>query len=185
VRSPEERLDELLQRERTGTRVRFVFFWKEERAAGAGVGRECLNQFWPAPFVVDDQRYPDAEHWMMAEKARLFGDGNALRRVLAAKTPQAAKAAGRTVTGFSEGSWSEARYGIVVAGNLAKFSQNGDVREYLLSTRDHVLVEASPLDRVWGIGLAEDDSGAGRPSQWRGLNLLGFALMEVRDRLRG
>lgn len=72
----------------------------------------------------------------------------------------------------------------MVAGNLAKFGQHTDLREYLLGTGDRVLVEASPLDRVWGIGLAADDERAVSPDQWRGLNLLGFALMQVRETLR-
>ena len=89
----------------------------------------------------------------------------------------------RRVRGFSEDRWAAARYDIVVAGNVAKFSQNDELRRYLLSTGTRVLVEASPLDRVWGIGLAEDDQRARSPSRWRGKNLLGFALMEVRERL--
>ena len=92
---------------------------------------------------------------------------------------------GREVRGFDDARWCEARFEIVVQGNLAKFSQHPALGDYLLSTRDQVLVEASPVDRIWGIGLAADDTKASRPEQWRGLNLLGYALMEVRDRLRG
>jgi ribA/ribD-fused uncharacterized protein len=88
------------------------------------------------------------------------------------------------VRGFSEDRWAAARYEMVVAGNVAKFTQHDDLRRYLVSTSDRVLVEASPLDRVWGIGLAEDDERAHAPSRWRGRNLLGFALMEVRERLQ-
>jgi ribA/ribD-fused uncharacterized protein len=120
---------------------------------------------------------------MMSQKARLFDDDEAVATVLGAPTPQAAKAAGRKVRGFSESEWAAARYEIVVAGNLAKFTQNDDVRRFLTSTGRRVLVEASPLDRVWGIGLDEGDERAASPSRWRGSNLLGFALMEVRERL--
>jgi ribA/ribD-fused uncharacterized protein len=70
-----------------------------------------------------------------------------------------------------------------LAGNVAKFAQNDELRRYLLSTGSRVLVEASPLDRVWGIGLAEDDQWATAPSRWRGKNLLGLALLKVRERL--
>ena len=73
----------------------------------------------------------------------------------------------------------------MVAGNLAKFEQHDDLRDYLLGTGDRVLGEASPVDRVWGIGLSRDDPAASDPSRWRGHNLLGFALMRVRDMLRG
>lgn len=69
-------------------------------------------------------------------------------------------------------------------GNLHKFRQDDRLRDYLLGTGDRVLVEASPMDRIWGIGLAEGDERAQDPARWRGLNLLGFALMETRERLR-
>jgi len=183
VRSPDERLAEAVRVEATGTRQRFLFFWKERAGASGIRDRECLSQFWPAPFVVDGVRYPTAEHWMMAGKARLFGDDEAALQILTAPTPQAAKAWGRAVRGFSEGRWAGARYQLVVAGNLAKFSQHDDLRHFLVSTGNRVLVEASPVDRVWGIGLAEHDDRATSPSRWRGLNLLGFALMEVREQL--
>ena len=183
VLSPEERRAEVVRAEAAGARQKFVFFWKERATPAAGLGPGCLSQFWPAPLVVDGVTYATAEHWMMVEKARLFDDQEAANRALAARTAQAAKAAGRTVRGFAEGRWAAARYEIVVAGNMTKFSQHDDLRGYLLSTGSRVLAEASPLDRVWGIGLAEDDDRARSPSRWRGMNLLGFALMEVRDQL--
>jgi ribA/ribD-fused uncharacterized protein len=96
-----------------------------------------------------------------------------------------AKALGREVRGFDEQRWAERRFGIVVDANMAKFGQHPELREFLLGTGDRVIVEASPRDRVWGIGLAAGDDRAQSPDQWLGLNLLGFALMETRDRLRG
>ena len=178
MRTPEERLADVVRAEATGARPKFVFFWKEP-ALDPG----CLSQWWPAPFVVDGVTYRTAEHWMMAGKARLFEDADTLEKVLRAPAAAAAKSLGRAVRGFSEGRWAAARYDIVVAGNEAKFAQNDELRRFLASTRSRVLVEASPLDRVWGIGLAEDDEAATSPSRWRGRNLLGFALMEVRERL--
>ena len=86
--------------------------------------------------------------------------------------------------GFDEQLWVERRYDLVVTGNLAKFSQHQDLRDFLLSTGTRVLVEASPRDGIWGIGLAADDDRASSPENWPGLNLLGFALMEVRHQLR-
>lgn len=94
-----------------------------------------------------------------------------------------AKALGRQVRGFRESAWERERFAIVVRGNLAKSGQHPELREYLAGTRARVLAEASPTDRVWGIGLEASDSRAEDPRQWRGLNLLGFALMAVRDRL--
>jgi hypothetical protein len=125
------------------------------------------------------------ERVMMAGKARLFGDLAAADRILAARTPAEAKKLGREVQGFDEQVWEAARFEIVVAGSTAKFGQDPALRSYLVGTGRRVLVEASPLDRVWGIGLAADDPRAADPAGWRGLNLLGFALMEARDRLSG
>ncbi|PJE95182.1 DUF1768 domain-containing protein [Streptomyces carminius] len=176
-----------------GEPLKYLYFWGHSPRRGAPVGPECLSQWWPAPFTVAGVAYATAEHWMMAAKARLFGDGAAEERVLAAAEPGAAKAAGRTVRGFDEGVWAGHRFGIVVEGNVHKFGQHPDLRAFLLATGDasraggrrggRVLVEASPLDRIWGIGLAADDERAADPAQWRGLNLLGFALMAARERL--
>ena len=86
--------------------------------------------------------------------------------------------------GFDERLWADQRFDIVVSGNVRKFGQHADLRDFLLGTGDRVLVEASPRDRIWGIGLAADDERARSPEHWAGLNLLGFALMEARHRLR-
>lgn len=167
-----------------GNQPDFLFFWGH-RPGKPGVGyKSCLSQWFEAPFEVDGIEYPTAEHYMMAGKARLFNDTDALRAVLAAGSPGAAKAAGRAVRGFDENRWRQYRWDIVVNANVAKFSQHADLKQYLLGTGDQVLVEASPLDFVWGIGLAADDPDAPQPARWQGLNLLGFVLMEVREQLR-
>lgn len=176
-------LTDLLVRTARGDRVRYLFFWGHRPRRDGSPSPSCLSQWWPAPFTVDGVEYLTAEHWMMAAKARLFGDAEAQARVLAAPHPHAAKAAGRQVRGFDEAMWREHRFGIVVEGGLHKFGAHAELRAFLLATRDRVLVEASPLDRVWGIGLAADDERAPEPARWRGGNLLGFALMEVRERL--
>ncbi|MBB1242480.1 NADAR family protein, partial [Streptomyces durbertensis] len=147
------------------------------------VGPGCLSQWWPSPFTVDGVRYATAEHWMMARKAELFDDREALAAVLAAASPGAAKAAGRRVRGFTEERWAEHRFEVVVEGSVHKFGQHPELRAFLLATGCRVLVEASPLDRVWGIGLAADDERAADPARWLGLNLLGEALMVARSRL--
>jgi ribA/ribD-fused uncharacterized protein len=120
----------------------------------------------------------------MAGKALLSGDAETAARIREAPHPGAAKVLGRQVRGFSEQRWAERRFELVVTGNLAKFGQHPDLREFLAGTGDRVLVEASPRDQIWGIGLAADDERAMSPERWPGLNLLGFALMEVRHRLR-
>ena len=121
---------------------------------------------------------------MMAQKALLFNDLEIFNQIIAAKSPAEAKALGRQVRQFDEATWNRQRSAIVVRGNLEKFRQHPDLQEFLLSTKERVLVEASPVDRIWGIGLAADSERAENPKQWQGLNLLGFALMEVRDLLR-
>ena len=120
----------------------------------------------------------------MAAKARLSGDAEAVGKILAAPHPGAAKALGRRVRGFEEQLWAEHRFDVVVAGNMAKFGQHRQLQDFLAGTGSRVLAEASPRDRVWGIGLAAGDERAESPERWPGLNLLGFALMEVRHQLR-
>jgi ribA/ribD-fused uncharacterized protein len=168
----------------SGGQPRYLFFWGHRPPSGGGVGPGCLSQWWPVSFTVDGRAYPSAEHYMMAGKARLFGDEAAAERIRGAADPAEAKALGREVANFDEGEWARCRFEIVVAGNLAKFGQHDDLRQYLLGTGDQVLVEAAPNDRVWGIGLASGDERAASPGTWLGLNLLGFALMEVRHQLR-
>ena len=147
------------------------------------IGAECLSQWYRADFEVDGFQYSTAEHYMMAEKARLFCDEKSRTKILSAKSPGEAKALGRLVEGFHEHEWREHRFTIVVSGNLHKFQQNPKLKDYLLRTQNRVLVEASPYDRIWGIGLAADHTNVEEPSHWKGDNLLGFALMEVRSLL--
>ncbi|MEU3055490.1 NADAR family protein [Streptomyces griseus] len=177
-------IDELLADVARGRRVKFLPFWGHRPRPDGRIGASSLSQWWPSPFTVDGVTYASAEHWMMAGKARIFGDPEAERAAVTAKSPAAAKKAGRLVRGFDEDVWIRERFALVVAGSVHKFGQDPELGGYLLSTGDRVLVEASPLDRIWGIGLAADDERVERPQQWRGLNLLGFALMEARERLR-
>ena len=180
---PTRRLAELVEASRAGRRPELLCFWGHRPQADGGVGRGCLSQWWPCTFELDGGRYRSAEHWMMAAKARLFGDEAAASAIMAAGHPGKAKALGRQVAGYDEARWRAERFAIVVRGNLAKFSQDQSLGAWLLGTGDKVLVEASPVDRIWGIGLAADDAMTADPAAWPGLNLLGFALMEVRDQL--
>jgi predicted NAD-dependent protein-ADP-ribosyltransferase YbiA (DUF1768 family) len=153
--TPEQRLARLCAAEAAGRQLDLLPFWGHKPTRSGAIGTGCLSQWWPVVFTVEGVSYPSAEHWMMAEKVR----------------------------GFDEHRWAAARYDIVVAGNLAKFGQHRDLRDFLLATGRKVLVEASPYDRIWGIGMAATNPDAACPARWRGPNLLGFALMEVRERL--
>ena len=177
-------LDSLRAAARSGARLKYLFFWGHTAAHPTEVGKECLSQWYSARFVVDGLQFPTAEHYMMFQKAKLFSDDAAADAILRAPNPGAAKALGRSVRGFQEAVWQQNRLSIAVDGNFAKFSQSAALHAFLLSTKKRVLVEASPVDRIWGIGLAVDDPHVDNPLEWRGLNLLGFALMQVRERLR-
>ncbi|WP_176308404.1 NADAR family protein [Micromonospora sp. NBS 11-29] len=167
----------------SGAPVKFLHFWGHRPQRDGSVGAGCLSQWWPAAFIVDGREFATAEHWMMWHKAVLFDDHATADRVLAAGHPHRAKALGRQVRGFDEATWTARRYEIVVAGSVAKFGQHEQLRRFLLGTGERVLVEASPTDRVWGIGLTADDPRATDPTAWQGDNLLGFALMEARAAL--
>ncbi|MEV5959016.1 NADAR family protein [Streptomyces sp. NPDC051987] len=167
-----------------GAGIRYLHFWGHRPRPDGRISASCLSQWWPSPFVVDGVEYATAEHWMMAGKARLFRDAEAERAVLAAQHPAAAKKAGRLVRGFDEETWRRERFGLVTEGSVHKFAADTELRDFLLATGDRILVEASPVDRIWGIGLPATDTAAEDPARWKGLNLLGFALMEARDRLR-
>ncbi|HRW09019.1 MAG TPA: NADAR family protein [Caldilineaceae bacterium] len=177
-------VDQLFTQINAGWQPEYIFFWGHESTENSPNGKWCLSQWFAAPFVIDGITYPTAEHFMMAEKARLFGDEATLAQILAAPHPGVAKALGRQVRDFDEAVWAEQRFDIVVRGNLTKFSQNEALQSYLLTTNEKILVEASPTDTIWGIGLAEIDQRVHDPRQWRGSNLLGFALMQVRAELQ-
>lgn len=162
----------------------FYFFWGHRQKQEGVVDKSCLSQWFPARFSVEDVAYSTAEQYMMAEKARLFGDEVTRAQILGASDPSVAKKLGRAVRNFDEACWEAARMAIVIRANEAKFGQNPQMLRFLLGTGDRVLVEASPYDRIWGIGLRDSDPNAMRPAEWPGLNLLGFALMGVRTALR-
>ena len=175
---------ELEEQIASGASVDFLFFWGHTPPKDGSVGQECFSQWYPASFDVGGERYATAEHYMMAEKARLFDDEEHREAILLADSPHTAKALGRKVRGFDKVLWKQACVDIVVKGNIAKFGQNSELSEQLLSTGDRILVEAAPRDRIWGIGLGAKNPKALDPAQWRGQNLLGFALMQVRAQLR-
>ncbi|GLW35018.1 NADAR family protein [Actinoplanes regularis] len=167
----------------SGQRIKYLLFWGHTPARDGRASASCLSQWSAEGFTVDGNRFATAEHYMMWRKAMLFGDAVSAERILAAGHPRDAKLLGGRVTPFDQQVWDAERFAIVVAGNLAKFQQNRGLGTFLTGTGGRVLVEASPTDRIWGIGLTREDPRAENPARWRGLNLLGFALMEVRARL--
>ncbi len=175
-------IQQIIERFQHQEKPDFLFFWghtvKEEMT------KACFSQWFPAEFQEDGITYKTAEHYMMAGKARLFNDHEILEQIINSETPDQVKKLGRKVSNFDPQLWDEHKYEIVKQGNLLKFSQNEKLKEFLLSTEDKVLVEASPYDTIWGIGMPETNPKAGNPSEWNGENLLGFALMEVRDELK-
>lgn len=161
--------------------VEYLFFWGHQPKQNNLVSKSCFSQWYEAGFEVDGLRYQTAEHFMMAEKARLFGDEDILCQIIAAKNPGTAKKLGREVKKFNQEEWLEHRFEIVVKGNIAKFKQNPELRHFLDKTGSKILVEASPKDCIWGIGLEQSNPDCLNPYKWRGLNLLGFALMKARN----
>jgi ribA/ribD-fused uncharacterized protein len=152
----------------------FTFFFTEASP---------FSQWYPCRFVDDGVEYTCAEQYMMRGKALLFGDTDVAADVLAAAHPREHKALGRKVKNFDDHVWKRERVRIVTAGNRAKFTQNPELLEQLLATKGTTLVEASPYDRIWGIGLDAKDPRASDPAQWKGQNLLGKILTELRDEL--
>jgi ribA/ribD-fused uncharacterized protein len=163
----------------SGKQHSYLFFWGHK--IHAPVTETCFSQWYPAPFVHEGLTYPTAEHWMMACKARTFGDEEILQRLFETDSPAEAKKLGRAVKNFDPQVWDDLKYAFVKEGNVLKFSQHPDMKIFLLQTEKNVIVEASPMDAIWGIGLGRENPKAKSPFTWRGQNLLGFALMEVRD----
>lgn len=164
--------------------LKFLFFWGHRKSENEAVTNSCFSQWYESPFEIDGIIYKTTEHWMMAQKALLFDNFDIYEQIIQAESPGKAKKLGRTVTGFDEAIWKEHRSEIVRIGNIHKFNQHQKIGIYLLNTHHQILVEASPVDTIWGIGLTKDSRDAKNVAAWRGLNLLGFELMEVRDFLQ-
>ncbi len=148
----------------------FTFFWNGP-----------FSQWHPSSFVVNDITFKCAEQYMMYEKGMLFEDYDIAVKILETDDPRKQKSLGRTVSNFDPNQWNEVARDIVFQGNIHKFTQNDDLQEILLQTEGTTLVEASPYDKIWGIGLKESDPRALNRETWRGTNWLGEVLTEVRD----
>lgn len=161
-----------------------LFFWGHQPNKDGSISKTCFSQWWLSSFKVDGIEYKTAEHWMMAKKAMLFNDILNFEKIIKANSPAEAKKLGREVINYVDSVWLENRFEIVREGNFHKFSQNKDLQTFLINTKERILVEASPVDPIWGIGMAVEHKDINNHEKWKGLNLLGFALMEVRDELR-
>jgi ribA/ribD-fused uncharacterized protein len=155
------------------TTDKYVFFWN-------GI----YSQWHKAPMTIDKIEYNSCEQYMMHQKALLFEDNEIAKLIMKESNPREQKKYGRMIKNFDKSTWDKNCLAIVYEGNLAKFSQNEDLKEEMLSTGNRIFVEASPLDNIWGIGLAEDTAGIDNPSFWLGLNLLGQALTLVKQEIR-
>jgi ribA/ribD-fused uncharacterized protein len=151
----------------------YVFFWN-------GI----YSQWHKAPMTIDKVEYNSCEQYMMHQKALLFGDNEIAELIMKETNPREQKKYGRMIKNFDKSTWDKNCLAIVYEGNLAKFSQNKDLKEEMLSTGNRLFVEASPFDNIWGIGMSEDSEGIENPSFWLGLNLLGQALTLVKQEIQ-
>ena len=175
-----EKIKEIVRKNPT---TEIIYFWGHTPNPKK-ITKSCFSQWYDVYFVVDGLSYHTTEQYMMASKARLFGDEETLKEIMGAYSPADYKKLGRKVKGFDAAIWNEKKLDIVVEGNKAKFGQNPDLKEFLLATDNAILVEASPFDKIWGIGLDRETALHSSVEDWRGENLLGCAFMEVRDWLR-
>lgn len=144
---------------------------------------DVFSNWHPCSFTFHDVTFNCGEQFMMYAKAMLFDDHVTAEAILSSTSPREQKRLGRSVRGFDEARWITAREKIMFVGCREKFRQNEALAIALRATGTSVLVEASPYDRIWGVGLGEQDPRIADPSAWLGLNLLGKALMHVRDAL--
>nr|WP_145403588.1 NADAR family protein [Paenibacillus xylanexedens] len=153
---------------------KFTFFWHTASP---------FSQWHPADFIVNGLQYTSAEQYMMHQKALLFGDLKIAEQIMSTNSASVQKKLGRQVKGFDQTVWEAECQRIVYEGNQAKFTQNEELLEALLATRGTTLVEASPDDRIWGVGLAEDNPRIRNRSTWRGTNWLGEILTRLREEI--
>lgn len=144
---------------------------------------DLFSNWYRSQFQIRGITFNCVEQYMMFYKAMLFGDEAVAEKIIQAGHPRQQKALGRQVAGYDDIKWVERRVTVVTHACLAKFSQNERLNDALRSTGGTTLVEASPYDRIWGVGLGENDPRILDPSQWKGQNLLGNALMDARSHL--
>jgi hypothetical protein len=143
-----------------------------------------FSQWQKSPFISDNCFYSNCEQYMMAEKAKLFNDLEIRDEIFNTTSPKDIQTLGRKIRNFDQEIWNSHKRDIVLKGNLAKFSQNDLLYDSLISTENRILVEVNPVDKIWGIGLSSSDKEIFNPKTWKGENLLGFILTEVRESLK-
>lgn len=168
-------LAEAEQKTKQTNKANFVFFWHEYTENG------YFSQWYPAPFQIEGIRYFHNEQYMMAKKALLFGDTRTYNKIMKESDPATCKALGKSAANFNQHLWDSCKEEIIYNANYAKFSQNPELKAALLATGDAIIAEASPFDKIWGIGLKTSDPDSQDPKKWKGQNLLGKALMRVRE----
>jgi ribA/ribD-fused uncharacterized protein len=150
---------------------KYIFFWGG-----------TYSQWYPSNFTIDGVEYNCCEQYMMAKKALLFEDIDSYNKIMSTKGPKEQKALGRKVKNFNKDKWEAVCREVVYEANYAKFSQNTLMRKELFRSGDREIVEASPEDKIWGIGMHESHPDILDKTKWQGTNWLGEAIMKVRDK---
>ena len=143
-----------------------------------------LSNWYPSVFTADEIVFSSMEQYMMYKKAICFHDYKIAAQILGSNDVSEIKALGRLVSGYDEHYWNGVRQIVVYEGLLAKFSQNAELKDLLIKTKDAILAECAVKDRIWGIGLSMNDENRFDRRFWKGQNLLGYALMMVREKLK-
>lgn len=180
---PEFSIDNLKEDYKAAKNLEYIFFWGHTQTKDKSITKCCFSQWWLSDFFINEQKYLCMEQYMMAEKARLFEDKDIEIKILESAKQGTIKALGRKVKNFDETIWNKYKYSIVLNGNYQKFTQNKELKDFLIASKNKIIVEASPYDKIWGIGMSIEDENIENPMMWKGQNLLGFALMEVRNSL--
>jgi ribA/ribD-fused uncharacterized protein len=157
----------------TKTLFSYHFFWNGP-----------FSQWYKSDFIENGKTFCTAEQYMMYHKAKLMGDTDTADRIMGTRNAKRQKELGREIKPFDGVKWDEYKERIVYNGNLLKFSQNEELKRELLATDNKILVEASPFDTIWGIGMTEDEAKNTHPINWRGKNLLGITLTAVKAAIK-
>ena len=158
--------------------MNFIFFHKPNEENG------YLSNWWLSDFTIDNITFSSMEQYMMYQKAICFNDTDTAEKILKISDVAQIKALGRLVKNYDDNHWNGVRQIVVYEGLLAKFSQNDGIKNQLKTTKDAILAECAVQDRIWGIGLSMKDENRFDRAKWKGQNLLGYALMKVRDKIK-